>query len=165
MTAEARKRALELIETELFFYGKPQPSLLIDASKVDTVGKSTKPDFLEEMYAMQAGLDARIVAERGVEKTLDEWVLAITVAMESEIDEVRGEINWKHWKNPKEVNVDALQGEVIDLVHFVLSLCRIVGMTPADIHRRYMEKNAENHARQAGLSDKEGYAVEGGESE
>ena len=44
--------------------------------------------------------------------------------------------------------------------HFLLSLSRVVGLEPADIHRLYIEKNAENHDRQAGLSDKEGYSVE-----
>ena len=122
-------------------------------------GRRIMSDKLNEMYEMQTTLDERIIRERNVVKTLDEWVLAITIAMESEIDEVRSEINWKHWKNPKPVDLDALQGEVIDLFHFILSLSRIVGLQPADIHRLYMEKNAENHARQDGKTAKEGYSA------
>ena len=85
--------------------------------------------------------------------------MGLTVAMESEIDEIRREVNWKWWKNSKEIDVDALQGEVIDMWHFLLSLSRAVGLEPADIHRLYIEKNAENHDRQAGLSDKDGYSI------
>lgn len=116
-------------------------------------------DKLSQMYGMQAALDGRIIAERGVDKTMSEWVVGLTIAMESEIDEIRREVNWRWWKNPKEIDIDALQEEVVDLWHFLLALSREVGMSPDDIHRIYMEKNAENHARQDGTSAKKGYAV------
>lgn len=118
-------------------------------------------DKLTEMYDMQTTLDQRIITERGVNKTVDEWVVGISIAMESEIDEIRREVNWKWWKNPKEVDTKALQGEVIDMWHFLLSLSRVVGLTPDDIHRIYMEKNAENHARQSGESVRDGYSSRG----
>lgn len=116
-------------------------------------------DKLAQMYGMQAALDGRIIAERSVDKSMSEWVVGLTIAMESEIDEIRREVDWKWWKNPKEIDMDALQGEVIDMWHFLLSLSRVVGLSPDDIHRLYIEKNAENHDRQAGLSDKDGYEV------
>ncbi|NOU98457.1 dUTPase [Paenibacillus planticolens] len=116
-------------------------------------------DKLTQIYEMQQSLDERIVTDRGIEKSLDEWVIGITLAMESEIDEIRREVNWKWWKNPKPIDKAALQGEVIDMWHFLLSLSRVVGLSADDIHRIYVEKNAENHARQDGTSAKEGYAV------
>ena len=127
---------------------------------IDNVnGKRIRIDLLSEMFKMQSKLDTRIISERGIKKDVSEWVAGITIAMESEIDEIRREVNWKWWKNPKEIDVDALQGEVIDMWHFLLSLSRVVGLTPEDIHRIYMEKNAENHARQDGTSGKEGYEI------
>ncbi|MGC4375777.1 dUTPase [Fictibacillus sp. Mic-4] len=116
-------------------------------------------DRLEAIFDMQYALDKRIIEERGINKGLDEWVIGITLAMESEIDEIRREVNWKWWKNPKEIDRKALQGEVIDMWHFLVSLSQKVGLTPADVYRVYREKNAENHARQDGKSDKEGYEV------
>ncbi|CAM3635325.1 alpha/beta hydrolase [Mesobacillus zeae] len=116
-------------------------------------------DKLTQMYEMQTQLDSRISEERGIDKTTDEWVVGLTIAMESEIDEIRREVNWKWWKNPREIDKDALQGEVIDLWHFLLSMSRVVGLEADDIHRLYMEKNAENHARQDGTSVKEGYSA------
>lgn len=118
-------------------------------------------DKLSEMFEMQTKLDERIITERNIEKSLDEWVIGLTIAMESEIDEVRREVNYKWWKNPKEVDIKALQGEVIDLWHFLLSLSRVVGLTPQTIYETYIAKNAENHARQSGKSEKEGYEVGG----
>ncbi|MGM0836020.1 MAG: dUTPase [Bacillota bacterium] len=117
-------------------------------------------DKLTQIYNMQTELDTRIIKERGIDKSVSEWVVGLTIAMESEIDEIRREVNWKWWKNEKEINVEALQGEVIDMWHFLLSMSRVVGLSPDDIHRVYMEKNAENHARQDGTSGKGGYGIE-----
>jgi dimeric dUTPase (all-alpha-NTP-PPase superfamily) len=115
-------------------------------------------DKLTEMFEMQKKLDQRIIKERGLSMTQDERVIGLTIAMESEIDEIRREVNWKWWKNPKPVNKPLLQGEVIDMWHFLLSLSDAAELTQDDIHRLYLEKNAENHDRQDGKSDKEGYA-------
>lgn len=123
------------------------------------------PDKLSEIFAMQAALDQRIISERGIEKTTDEWVLGLTIAMEAEIDEVRRLISWKWWKNPKPIDFDELRGEVIDLWHFLVSLSEKVGLTADDVYRVYCEKNAENHARQDGTSAKEGYEVKAEVSE
>jgi dimeric dUTPase (all-alpha-NTP-PPase superfamily) len=116
-------------------------------------------DKLDEIFEMQHDLDQRIIDERGIEKSLDEWVIGLTIAMESEIDEIRRLINWKWWKNEKDVDTEELRGEVIDLIHFVVSLAQKVGLSPADVYRVYCEKNAENHARQDGKSEKGGYDV------
>lgn len=129
------------------------------AQQLERMAEMTTTDKLSEMYDMQTKLDQRITTERSIAKTTDEWVIGLTIAMESEIDEIRREVNWKWWKNEKHIDQDALQGEVIDMWHFLLSMSRVVGLTPDDIHRIYMEKNAENHARQSGESDKDGYAL------
>lgn len=123
----------------------------------DELGDEDLNDKLTQMFEMQAGLDNRIIKERGIEKSTSEWVTGLTIAMESEIDEIRREINWKWWKNEKEIDEAALQGEVIDLWHFLLSMSRVVGLTPETIYETYMAKNAENHARQSGQTDKDGY--------
>lgn len=130
------------------------------AQRIERVAKmSPINDKLTEMYDMQTKLDQRIITERGITKTTDEWVVGLTIAMESEIDEIRREVNWRWWKNSKPIDQTALQEEIVDVWHFLLSLSRVVGMSPDDIHRIYMEKNAENHARQSGTSKKEGYEV------
>ncbi|UKS30188.1 dUTPase [Paenibacillus sp. HWE-109] len=127
----------------------------IDGKHIEQVSN----DKLTQIFTMQKTLDGRITSERGIKKSLDEWVIGITLAMESEIDEIRREVNWKWWKNPKPIDRDALRGEVIDMWHFLVSLSDKVGLSAEDVHRIYVEKNAENHARQDGTSAKEGYAV------
>lgn len=125
-------------------------------------GGGTVPnDKLAAIFDMQYTLDQRIIDERGIDKSTEEWVLGLTVAMEDEIAEVRSLINWKWWKNPKPIDYDELRGEVIDLWHFLVSISQKVGLTADDVYRVYCEKNAENHARQDGTSSKEGYGVVG----
>ncbi|CDN42051.1 MULTISPECIES: dUTPase [Paenibacillus] len=116
-------------------------------------------DKLTHIFEMQKTLDDRIISERGVDGTLEDWVMGITIAMDSEIDEIRREVNWKWWKNPKPIDVDALKSEVIDLWHFLVSLSEKVGLSAEEVYAAYCTKNAENHARQEGRSDKSGYEV------
>ena len=118
-------------------------------------------DKLTGLFELQHALDNRIISERNINKSLDEWVVGITLAMESEIDEIRREVNWKWWKNEKPIDKEALQGEVIDMWHFLISLSLICGLSAEDVYRIYLEKNQENHARQDGTSTKEGYEVVG----
>lgn len=127
---------------------------------VKTGDATSYDDRLEAIFDLQATLGKRMIEERIINMSLDEWVVGLTIAMESEIDEVRREVNWKWWKNPKPIDHDALREEVIDLWHFLVQLSIFVGLTPADVYRIYCDKNAENHARQDGTSKKGGYAVD-----
>lgn len=95
-------------------------------------------DKLNELFSLQSELDNRIISERSIEKSLDEWVVGITLAMESEIDEIRREVNWKWWKNEKSINKEALQGDVIDMWHFLISLSLKCGLSAEDVYRIYL---------------------------
>jgi len=145
-----------LLELERFFKGHTRSTI----QKVSEKKAEVPGDKLAQIFAMQYALDQRIIEERNIERTTDEWVIGLTLAMESEIDEIRREVNWKWWKNPKDIDQTALQGEVIDMWHFLISLSQKVGLSADDVYRVYVEKNAENHARQDGKSDKEGYGVD-----
>src|SRR5689334_10654011 len=51
------------------------------------------------------------------------WTKDITIAIEDEISELRGQINWKWWKKDKlNVNEKELKFEIIDIFFFILSL-------------------------------------------
>ena len=108
-------------------------------------------DKLSDIFLEQADLNSRIVTERGLEFTQNDWMLKWTLALFSETSEVLDELNWKHWKNEKSVDWENVKGEVVDLLHFVISMALTCGMNADELHYRYMEKNAENHARQEGL--------------
>lgn len=133
----------------------------------DQVLKGQSPDKLKEIFKMQAELDAYIREQHAdkMPKGISEWVMKLTIAMESEIDEIRREVNWKWWKPEKQIDIEKLRGEVIDMWHFLISMSQRVGLSSDDVFRVYEAKREENFARQRGQS-KDGeaydYSAEGG---
>ena len=63
-------------------------------------------------------------------------------------------------RTPKEVDMEAVKEEMVDVLHFFVSMCLKTGMDADELHRRYLEKNKENFDRQHGRSQKPGYALE-----
>ncbi|NLE20405.1 MAG: dUTPase [Clostridiales bacterium] len=117
-------------------------------------------DRLEEMLDIQRSLNERIKEKRGlqgIDRTV--WLQRYALAMLSETAEMLDEVNFKWWKNPKPVDDAALKEELVDILHFFLSMCLAAGMDAEEMYRIYLEKNRENVARQEGRSEKPGYAA------
>ena len=114
-------------------------------------------DRLAAIFAMQKLLNDDIAARRGLDFSVGEWEQRLVLAMISELSEVLDEVNFKWWKNPKPVDDHAVKEELVDILHFFVSMCLRAGMTPQEMYDIYMEKNRENFNRQLGLSQKEGY--------
>lgn len=117
-------------------------------------------DKLEEIFKMQSALNGYIVKERQLDGiSANEWIQKHIIAMLSELGELLQEINFKWWKNPKEVDNDAVKEEMVDVLHFFISMCLDCGMDAKEVYDIYIEKNKENYNRQLGLSAKDGYAL------
>ena len=115
-------------------------------------------DKLDAIFDMQSALNREIVSLRHLENiTPDEWHQKLTLAMLSEMAELLNEFNFNWWKNPKPVDEHAVKEELVDILHFFVSMCLRAGMTPQEMYDIYMEKNKENFNRQLGLSKKPGY--------
>jgi dimeric dUTPase (all-alpha-NTP-PPase superfamily) len=116
-------------------------------------------DRLSDIFNMQQSLNDDIRSKRNLDGlTHEEWIQKHTLAMLSEMAELLDEVNFKWWKNPKPVDEDALKEELVDILHFYISMCLEAGMTPQELYDRYINKNKENFNRQNGLSEKPGYA-------
>lgn len=119
-------------------------------------------DKLELIFAYQNKFDTELMRERGLDGIpMEEWIQKETLAMVSELAELLDEVQFKWWKNKTETNTEAVKGELVDLLHFFVSMCLKTGMDADELCRRYMEKNKENFDRQHGLSAKKGYEVDG----
>ena len=116
-------------------------------------------DKLEKIFEMQKLLDDDIAARRNLDFTTEEWMQKEVLAMLSELSEVLDEVNFKWWKNKKPLDTDALRGELVDILHFFVSMCIRSGMDADELFARYIEKNKENFDRQYGRSEKKGYDV------
>ena len=118
-------------------------------------------DKLDHIFELQKGFQDKLKRERGLEGIpMETWLQKQTLAMISELAELLEEVNFKWWKNPQENNMDAVREELVDVLHFFVSMCIKSGMTSADLHRLYLAKNQENFDRQHGKSQKPGYALQ-----
>lgn len=116
-------------------------------------------DKLESIFRMQKQLDDDITIRRNLEHlTPEEWIQKDVLATIAELGELLDEVNFKWWKNPKPVNSAALKEELVDVLHFFISMCIRSGLDADELYRVYCMKNQENHDRQSGLSKKPGYA-------
>ncbi len=117
-------------------------------------------DKLDTIFNMQSLLDGDIIKNRGLEGIQpEEWIQKKTLAMLSELAELLDEVNFKWWKNKKEINKANLKEELVDILHFFVSMCLSAGMTSEELYNIYINKNKENFDRQHGKSQKEGYNI------
>lgn len=120
-----------------------------------------KPDMLQVIFNLQHKFDSEIVEKRKLDGIpVDVWIQKEVLAMLSELSELLDEVNFKWWKNPKELNFDNIKGELIDILHFFASMCLKVGMDAPEVYERYIQKNRENFLRQYGKSEKAGYELD-----
>ena len=120
-------------------------------------------DKLDMIFQLQQSLDEDIVARRNLDFPKEVWLQKEVLAMISELSEVLDEVNFKWWKNPKPIDDAALKGELVDVLHFFVSMCLKSGMSAEELFSLYKAKNQENFDRQYGRSQKQGYEI-GGES-
>lgn len=117
-------------------------------------------DKLEKIFAMQKQLNDDIRIRRNLNDiTKEEWIQKQTLAMMSELSELIDEVNFKWWKNAKDVDDKLVKEELVDILHFFVSMCLEYDMSADELCNMYIEKNKENFARQEGLSAKAGYDV------
>lgn len=120
-------------------------------------------DKLDMIFQLQQSLDDDIAKRRNLDFSREVWLQKEVLAMISELSELLDEVNFKWWKNPKAADEAALKGELVDILHFFVSMCLKSGMTAEELFSLYKEKNKENFDRQYGRSQKQGYEI-GGET-
>ncbi len=129
-------------------------------------------DRLERLFALQAELNDRIFAKKdirdregrtlrmatlraeargdaplGPNSDVNAWLGKYLTALEDESRELREELLWKWWSKDH-LDMQNIRVEIIDQLHFWISLALTAGLTAEDVFEVYMQKNAVNHARQ-----------------
>jgi len=108
------------------------------------------PDQWQELFRMQKALNERI----GVfTETLDDagktqWVLNYCRAMSQELAELTDSVPWKWWAKYQKFDAQNARVEVVDLLHFLISLAQVLGMSAEDVFQAYLKKNEVNLKRQ-----------------
>ena len=116
-------------------------------------------DKLDRIFEMQKSLNDYIITNRRLDFTKEEWIQKGSLALIDEITELLNEVNYKWWKNPKPIDDAAVKEEIVDMLHFFVSICLYAGMSADELFEIYINKNKENFDRQNGLSKKAGYSL------
>lgn len=114
-------------------------------------------DKLERIFALQHKFDSELADRRGLTYDMATWIQKESLAIISELAELLNEVNFKWWKNPKEIDREAVVEEIVDILHFFVSMCLKAGISADELFQAYIRKNEENFRRQEGTSAKKGY--------
>ncbi|MBF0432850.1 MAG: dUTP diphosphatase [Fibrobacteria bacterium] len=128
-------------------------------------------DKLEEIIAIQSKLNDTIFQKKdirdrdgnvlSVEKLqqeasketigpnteVNEWLRKYLDALDDESRELREELLWKWWSKDS-LNMQNIRVEIIDQLHFWISLALTAGLDAQKIYDIYMQKNTINFKRQ-----------------
>ncbi len=115
-------------------------------------------DMLTEIFDMQRDLNRYTLAQNDqgdydaipADRELqNQWVRNYALAMTQEISELVDSTNWKWWRTKVDLfDEQNLRVELVDILHFWVSACQVMGLDAEDVHRMYMQKNAINRKRQ-----------------
>jgi dimeric dUTPase (all-alpha-NTP-PPase superfamily) len=110
----------------------------------------TPPDQLRELFRMQQALNARIgvVTDGMSEAEQTQWVLNYCRAMSQELAELTDSVPWKWWAKYQKFDLQNARVEVVDLLHFLISLAQVLGLSADDVFAAYLKKNEVNFRRQ-----------------
>jgi dimeric dUTPase (all-alpha-NTP-PPase superfamily) len=107
-------------------------------------------DKLDEIFRLQRELNLRIGVDTAHmnEAERQQWVLNYCRAMSQEIAELTDCVPWKWWAKYQKFETQNARVEIVDLLHFLVSLAQVMELTPDDIFEAYSKKHAVNLARQ-----------------
>lgn len=75
------------------------------------------------------------------------WFLKFELALKQESAEAIDSLNWKWWKTDEE-DWNNVKVELVDMLHFWVSMCTIAGMDAKEVMELYAKKNKLNFKRQ-----------------
>lgn len=137
------------MERERFYDGQGDATL---------AGGAAGQDKLDTIFRLQALFDDELARRRGLDfADRGLWVQREMTAMMVEACEVLSEVNYKWWKDRKEIHRDKVLDEMADILHFFTAACLRMGFTASDLFSAYCAKNRENFRRQCGESERQGY--------
>jgi dimeric dUTPase (all-alpha-NTP-PPase superfamily) len=108
------------------------------------------PDRLDQIFALQNQLNERIgiSADKLNDKERQHWLLQYCRAMNQEVAELTDCVPWKWWAKYQQLDLQNARVEIVDLLHFLISLAQVAGMSAEDLFTAYVKKHEVNHLRQ-----------------
>lgn len=132
----------------------------------------SKTDMLEDIFAMQTILNdyvfqkkdirdrngktltMRTLVEQGADTSalgpnteVNQWLGNYLTALDDESRELREELLWKWWSKDH-LDMQNIRVEIVDQLHFWVSLAMTAGMDAQKVYEIYLQKNKVNIDRQ-----------------
>ena len=106
---------------------------------------------LQEIFAEQIRLNEKINPDLYKEindpEIKRQRFLQFELALRQESAEAIDSLNWKWWKKDDD-DWDNIKIELVDMLHFWVSMCTISGLSADEVINLYLKKNELNHKRQ-----------------
>lgn len=115
-------------------------------------------DKLEQIFDLQKQLNRRIGVDTDSMHEADkpQWVVNYTLAMRQEIAELVDSVPWKWWAKCQHFDKQNARVEVVDMMHFLVSLAQVLDMSAEDLFQSYVKKHEVNQKRQdSGYTEKD----------
>lgn len=108
------------------------------------------PDQLRELFRMQRALNQRIGVDTASMDDAEKakWLLNYSRAMSQELAELVDSVPWKWWAKYQQFDQQNARVEVVDMLHFLISMAQVLGMSADDVFEAYLKKNEVNFKRQ-----------------
>lgn len=96
------------------------------------------------MPATSMDMGTRVHSPQGLPNT---WLVRYLKALNDESEELEKELLWKWWSKD-DLNMQNIRVEIIDQLHFWMSMAMAAGLEADDVYRIYMQKHEVNEKRQ-----------------
>lgn len=104
-------------------------------------------DIFDEQIRLNEKINPDLYTEINDPEIKRERFLQFELAHRQEAAEAIDSLNWKWWKKDSD-DWDNIKVELVDMLHFWVSMCTVAGLTANDVVDLYLKKNQLNHKRQ-----------------
>lgn len=106
-------------------------------------------DIFKKQIELNEKINPSLYTDISDPEVRKKWYLNFDLALKQESAEAIDSMNWKWWKKDDE-DWDNIKVELVDMLHFWVSMCTVAGLTAEDVMDLYFKKNKLNHDRQDG---------------
>ena len=104
-------------------------------------------DIFDEQIRLNEKINPDLYTEINDPEIKRQRFLQFELAHRQEAAEAIDSLNWKWWKKDTD-NWDNIKVELVDMLHFWVSMCTVAGLSADEAVDLYLKKNQLNHKRQ-----------------
>ncbi len=104
-------------------------------------------DIFEEQIRLNEKINPDLYKEIADPEIKRQRFLQFELALRQESAEAIDSLNWKWWKKDND-DWDNIKIELVDMLHFWVSMCTVAGVSADEVIDLYLKKNQLNHKRQ-----------------